>query len=94
MNVTDPSFTDLPNGSRQHMPVQFPCPIQMKKLNLVPGAIGSIDCVHVGWDMCPASIRSDCEGKEGYLTLAFKVVVSHTRKILACSEAFYGTWND
>ena len=67
---------------------------QYYRNNLVPGAIGSIDCVHVGWDMCPTGIRSDCEGNEGYPTLAFEVVVSHTRKILACSDAFYGTWND
>lgn len=60
----------------------------------IPGCLGSRDCVHVGWDMCPAGLRSDCEGKEGYLTLAFEAVVSHTRYIMGVTPAFYGTWND
>ena len=60
----------------------------------VPGCIGSIDCVHIGWDMCPAGLQSDCSGKEGYPTLAFEVISSHTRRILGYSPAFYGTWND
>jgi len=58
------------------------------------GCAGSVDCVHVAWDKCPASLLVDCKGKEGYPTLAFQVVVSHTRKILAVSVTFYGTWND
>ena len=56
------------------------------------GCLGSIDCVHVGWDVCPASHQSDCVGKEGFLTLAFEVVTSHTRKILGVTEKFFGTW--
>jgi hypothetical protein len=60
----------------------------------VPGCIGSIDCVHIGWDMCPAGYQADCIGKEGYPTLAFEVIVSHTRKILAVTQSFFGTWND
>lgn len=63
------------------------------KLGL-PGCIGSIDCVHIGWDMCPAGYHADCVGKEGYPTLAFEVVVSHTRRILAVTQSFFGTWND
>jgi hypothetical protein len=63
------------------------------KLGL-PGCIGSIDCVHIGWDMCPAGYQADCTGKEGYATLAFEVLVSHTRKIMAVTQSFFGTWND
>jgi hypothetical protein len=60
----------------------------------VPGCSGSIDCVHVGWDLCPAGNRSDCKGKEGYPTLAFQAVTSHTKRILGHTDAFFGTWND
>jgi hypothetical protein len=42
----------------------------------VPGCIGSIDAVHIAWDMCPADLLSDCKGKEGYPTLAFQAIVS------------------
>jgi hypothetical protein len=45
--------------------------------------------------MCPAGLRSDCStGKEGFLTLAFQVIVSHTIMILGTTGEFYGTWND
>jgi len=49
----------------------------------LPGCAGSMDCVHTAWDMCPTPIKIDCTGKEGYPTLVFQVIVSHTRKILA-----------
>ena len=52
-----------------------------------PGCLGSVDCVHTGWDMCPASHQSDCIGKEGFPTLAFEVVTFHTRKILGVTES-------
>ena len=60
----------------------------------LPGCLGSIDCVHLVWNNCPVGITSQCKGKEKVPTLAFQVVVSHTRKILSCSQAFYGTVND
>ena len=60
----------------------------------LPGCLGSVDCVHVGWDMCPGGFNSDCIGKEGYPTLAFQVIVSHSRRILAVTQSFFGTWND
>jgi hypothetical protein len=61
---------------------------------LVPGCGGSVDCVHIAWDMCPAGIRSDCKGKEGYPSVVFQVICSHTRKVLGVSGPYYGTWND
>ncbi len=51
--------------------------LQYAKLG-IPGYIGSIDRVHIGWDMCPAGVNADCVEKEGYPTLAFEVIVSHT----------------
>jgi len=44
-----------------------------------PGCAGSIDCVHVIWDKCPAGLKSAwlksaCVGKGGFPTLAFQVV--------------------
>lgn len=60
----------------------------------VPGCVGSVDCVHIGWDMCPAGVNADCNGKEGFPTLAFQVIASHSRKILAVTPSFFGSWND
>ncbi len=60
----------------------------------IQGCIGAIDCVHIGWDMCPAGVNADCVGKEGRPTLAFEIIVSHTRQIIAVTQSFFGTWND
>ena len=60
----------------------------------LPGCVGSIDCVHLVWDKCPAGFLSACRGKEKLPTLAFQVVASHTRKILSVSSFYAGTTND
>jgi hypothetical protein len=60
----------------------------------LPGCVGSIDCVHLCWDRCPASMHSVCKGKDNVPTLAFQVVCSHTKKIMHVSDFFWGTYND
>ena len=60
----------------------------------LPGCAGSVDCVHVIWDKCPASEQAQCKGKDKVTTLAFQVVGSHTKRILSVSQWFGGTWND
>ena len=60
----------------------------------VPGAIGSVDCVHVWWDRCPVNISNVCRGKEKYPTLAWQVVADHKRRILSVSRSHYGAEND
>ena len=59
-----------------------------------PGAIGSVDCTHVKWSMCSKDDRWLASDKEGYPTLSFEVVVSHSRYCYHCSCAFYGSYND
>ena len=60
----------------------------------LPGCVGSVDCVHLVWDKCPAGYVSQCKGKEKHATLAFQAVVSHTKRILALSHFFAGATND
>jgi hypothetical protein len=60
----------------------------------LPGCCGSVDCVHWACDMCPAGLQSDCKGKEGFPTVVFRVIGTHTRFIQAVSKVLYGTWND
>ena len=59
-----------------------------------PGCVGSVDCVHLVWDKCPAELASACNGKGSFPTLAFQVVCSNRRKIMSCSNYFYGATND
>ena len=60
----------------------------------IPGTAGSVDCVHIYWDMCPAGHRADCKGKEKTTTGVFQVISSHTKKILGVAGPYFGTWND
>ena len=59
-----------------------------------PGAVGSMDCTHVTWSQCPVNLTNMCTGKEKKPTLAFNCIVDHSRKILYCSDAFFGAVND
>jgi len=59
-----------------------------------PGCVGSMDCTHVPWAMCPVSLTHQCTGKEGYPTLAFQVMVDHSRKIHHVSKVFWGATSD
>ena len=60
----------------------------------LPGCGGSVDCVHLVWDKCMAGAASACTGKEGFPTLAFEVSSDHTKRILSCSQYFWGSIND
>ena len=59
-----------------------------------PGCVGSVDCVHVVWDRCPAGVHSSCKGKDKIPTLAFQVICDHTKRITSVSQFFWGTVND
>ena len=59
-----------------------------------PGCVGSIDCVHLIWDKCPAGAYSACKGKGSFPTLAFQAVCSNTKKTLSVSQFFFGSVND
>jgi hypothetical protein len=59
-----------------------------------PGCIGSMDVVHIHWDMCPASLKVLCTGKEKYPSLAYQVIVDHTGKATSCTAGAYGSVND
>jgi hypothetical protein len=60
----------------------------------LPGCMGSIDCVHVPWPKAIASLRSWYVGKEGIPTVAFEVIVDHSRRILSVSQPHPGSLND
>ena len=56
----------------------------------LPGAVGSMDCTHIEWMMCPKAEKFAAKGKEGYPTLAFQVLVDHNKRVLSCSQHFLG----
>ena len=60
-----------------------------------PGCVGSVDCVHFRWDMCPAALTSLYRnGKYSYPTISFEMTCDHTKKIQACTKGHYGTSSD
>ena len=40
----------------------------------LPGCVGSVDCVHIGWDMCPVQFTSMYKGKEKYPSIAYEII--------------------
>jgi hypothetical protein len=69
------------------------CVKTYEKENL-PGCMGSVDCVHIPWIKCLASVRSWFIGKEGAPTVAFQVIVDHSTRILSISQPHPGANND
>ena len=60
----------------------------------LPGCCGSMDVVHRGWDKCPSEFTPLFKGKECFPTVAFQVIVTHTKKVLHVSLGYPGAWND
>lgn len=60
----------------------------------IPGAVGSTDCTHIPLGKCPVSWKNSCIGKEGFPTLSYSMTCDHTRKIMACTGGFPGSYND
>ena len=40
----------------------------------LPRCIGSMDCVYIAWDRCPAMYKNMFKGKEGFCSIAYEVV--------------------
>jgi hypothetical protein len=59
-----------------------------------PGCVGSIDCTHLWWAMCPVGKTNVCKGKGDHPTLVYEACVDHNRRLLGMTKSFYGTIND
>ena len=60
----------------------------------LPGAMGSLDVVHVKWSSCPSGDYNCCKGKEGFPTLGFECISNYDRKILGVFGPQFGTQSD
>ncbi len=54
------------------------------KLAGLDGCFGSIDCVHIAWWRCSASLTNACTGKEGYTTCIDLSIVVHLLARSSC----------
>jgi hypothetical protein len=64
-----------------------------------PCAIGSIDCIRVGWHTCRYTLKVKCTNTgagdaKGNPSIVFQVVASHTTKLLSISRMFWGATTD
>ena len=60
----------------------------------LPGCVGSIDVVHIGWDACPANLIHLFKGKESFPSIAYEVIVNQTREIMSVTVGHPGARND
>jgi hypothetical protein len=51
----------------------------------LPGCVGSVDCVHVGWDKCPSQYHNMFTGKEGFPSIAYEVICTSRKFIQSVS---------
>lgn len=60
-----------------------------------PGCIGSTDCVHIRWDLCPALWFSSFKnGKNSYASIAYEMTVDHSKRFQSTTIGHYGTTSD
>ncbi len=60
----------------------------------LPGCVGSLDSVHVGWDKCPSPYKNMYCGKEKYPSVVYEVVCTSRKFIQSVSCGHPGSWND
>ena len=60
----------------------------------LPGCVGSVDCVHIGWDQCPVQCTSMYKGKEGYPSISYEVICTSRKFIQSVSAGHPGARND
>ena len=84
-----PKFVSTPTTLSELMDIQA----AYAALGL-PGAIGSMDVVHLAWCMCPAFLANLATGKEGYPSIAYNVICDHQGRALAVLTGAYGSTND
>jgi hypothetical protein len=60
----------------------------------LPGAMGSIDVVHVKWGRCPQGDFNRSKGKESYPSLAFECISDFDRRICNVFGPQFGARND
>jgi hypothetical protein len=60
----------------------------------IPGAMGSVDVVHVKWSNCPSGDFNRAKGKESYPSLAFECISDFDRRICHVHGPQFGTRND
>jgi len=60
----------------------------------LPGAVGSMDVVHIPLGACPAGLSNLMTGKEGYPSIGYNVICDHLGRALALMPGVYGSIND
>lgn len=90
--------------SKEMYPIYVHGPRNSDELNTVtslysasgfPGCVGSTDCVHVRWEMCPSMWTSVFKnGKHSYCTIAYEMTVDHSKRLMATTRGHYDTTSD
>ncbi|GMF40374.1 unnamed protein product [Phytophthora fragariaefolia] len=59
-----------------------------------PGCIGSLDCMHWMWEMCPYALKGQFSGKEGKPSFVLEVVADYRLRIWHFNFGSAGSNND
>ncbi len=58
-----------------------------------PGWVGSIDCLHIGWDQSPHQYTNMYKGKEGFPSIAYEVICSSRKFVQSVTRGHPGARN-
>ena len=88
-------------ASLQHDFIYMPCDDEQYSFVVneysdmgLTGCVGSVDCVHIGWDQCPSQYFQMYTGKEGFPSIAYEVICISQEFIQAVSPSHPGARKD
>ena len=98
------TYNFIEKFSKEMYPVYVHGPRNNEELNTItslyaacgfPGCVGSTDCVHIRWEMCPAVWASAYRnGKHNYASIAYEMTVDHSKRFQSTTIGHYGTTSD
>ena len=98
------TYQFLDKFSKKMYPLHVHGPRNTDELNAVtslysavgfPGCVGSTDCVHIRWEMCPAlHFNTYKNGKNSYASIAYEMTVDHSKRFQSTTIGHYGTTSD
>ena len=73
-------------ASLQHDFIYMPWVVNEYSDKGLPGCVGSVDCVHIGWYQCPSQYFHMHTGQEGFPSIAPDEVICISRKFICITN--------
>jgi len=65
-----------------------------KSIDGVPGRIASLDCMHIGWRLCPMAHKGHYQGSKGFPTIVLEAAADYNLWFWHATFGYPGSLND